>query len=75
MIFFRSYLLVMCITLSTWCIANNRYALILGLSFCISLIWSFNVTSISNSGLKEKIYYSLGALVGTGSALIISRYL
>ncbi len=75
MIFFKSYLLVMLITLSTWFIAHDKYFLSLVTSFCISLTWAFNVNSMSNSNLKDKIIYSCGAVSGTGTALLISRLL
>lgn len=75
MIFFRAYLLIMFITLNTWCIANSKIYLTLFLSFCISLTWAFNVNSMAKGGIKEKIYYSCGAFCGTATALVIADLL
>ncbi len=75
MVFFRAYLFVMLITLNTWCIANNKLVLVLFLSFCISLTWTFNVNSVSNSPFRIKIYYSLGSVCGTATALYLSAFL
>lgn len=65
----------MLITLNTWFIANNRISFILVTSFCISLTWAFNVKSMSTSNWIDKIYYSLGAVCGTATALLMTKWI
>jgi len=75
MIFLRAYLLVLLVTLNTWCVANDRYFLVLFVSFCLSMTWTFNVSSMANGNFFKKLLYSTGAVSGTATALLIARYL
>lgn len=44
-------------------------------SFLISFIWSFNVKQIAFSGMKSRVFYSLGAMTGALIGLLFSSLL
>lgn len=70
--FTLAWLQVTLICLNTWQIANQKIPGALIVGFLISLVWTFNVQSISRSNLLAKITYSLGAMAGTATGLALS---
>lgn len=73
--FFLAWIQVSLICLNTWQIANSKFFGALFVGFLISLVWTFNVQDISRSALPQKIIYSLGAMVGTGTGMFIASIL
>jgi len=73
--FTLAWLQVTLICLNTWQIANSKFIGAMIVGFLISLVWTFNVQDISKSCLKSKITYSLGAMTGTASGLLLSKIL
>ena len=72
--FLLAWLQVTLICLNTWQIANEKIAGALIVGFLISLVWTFNVQDISRSGIWTKVSYSFGAMFGTGTGLLLSKY-
>jgi len=70
--FTLAWIQVSLICLNTWQIANQKIPGALIVGFLISLVWTFNVQSISRSNLLAKITYSLGAMAGTATGLALS---
>jgi hypothetical protein len=70
--FLLAWLQVSLICLNTWQIANREIVGALIVGFCISFVWTFNVQDISTSSMHEKITYSLGAMLGTATGLLVS---
>ena len=70
--FTLAWVQVSLICLNTWQIANQKIPGALIVGFLISLVWTFNVQSISRSNLLAKITYSLGAMAGTATGLALS---
>ena len=74
-LFFRAYLQVGLVAVSTYLISVKAYALLWPVSFFISFLWTFNVGKVATSGMKSKIVYSCGAAFGTLSGVFISDFL
>jgi hypothetical protein len=72
--FLLAWLQVTLICLNTWQIANEKIVGALIVGFLISLVWTFNVQGIACSKLSTKLNYSLGAMLGTGTGLLLSKY-
>lgn len=70
--FTLAWIQVTLICLNTWQIANQKIPGALIVGFLISLVWTFNVQSISRSNLLAKVTYSLGAMAGTATGLALS---
>jgi len=64
-IFFQSFLQIGLVSISTILITKHIYFGIFVSAFLISLLWTFNVSRIAVSTIKQKLIYSLGA--GTGA--------
>lgn len=43
--------------------------------FCISLVWTMNVTRIAFSSWRDRIIYSTGAATGGGIGFYLSHYM
>lgn len=63
-------------------VAINTYFIskgfILGVFFCgtiISIIWSWNVKKIAFGSFKDRLFYSIGAGLGSMFGLIVSMYI
>ena len=63
--FFQSFLQIGLVSISTVLITKHLYYGIFVSAFLISLLWTFNVSRIAVSTMKQKLIYSLGA--GTGA--------
>jgi hypothetical protein len=64
-LFFKGFLQTSLVGVSTWLIANGYIWPLIFVSFMISLVWAFNVKSISFGGVIDKYVYALGAATGT----------
>lgn len=73
--FILAWMQVSLICLNTWQIANSKFLGALFVGFLISLVWTFNVQDIARSTLSQKIIYSLGAMLGTGTGMSIAHTL
>jgi hypothetical protein len=71
-IFFTSFFQIGLVCMNTVLIAKGIVLGIFLASFTISLLWCYNVSRVSISGINEKLTYSLGAGIGaiTGYYLI-----
>lgn len=70
--FFYSYLQIALISINTIILTRHNYFGIFILSFLISLLWTFNVSRIAVSTIKQKILYSLGAGCGAISGVLFT---
>ena len=71
-IFLKSFTSVCLVSINTVLISKGIFSLVFIVSFFISLVWTFNVSKVAVSTMKEKIIYSFGGAVGaiTGMALV-----
>lgn len=70
--FAYAYIQVALICLNTYQIANGKVVGALIVGFLISFVWCFNTQRISNSDIKQKLVYSIGATAGTGTGLLLA---
>ena len=73
--FFQSFLQVGLVSISTIFITKHLYYGIFIVGFLISLLWTFNVSRIAVSTIKQKITYSLGAGTGAVCGVLITQLL
>jgi uncharacterized membrane protein (UPF0182 family) len=70
-IFITGFLQVFFVAINTYLISKKMLLGVFICAFIISFIWSYNVKSISISGFKNNLLYSLGAAFGSLIGLII----
>jgi len=70
--FFQSFFQIGLVSISTVLITKHIYFGIFVSAFLISLLWTFNVSRIAVSTIKQKLIYSLGA--GTGAVCGVFIY-
>ena len=71
--FFQSFLQVGLVSISTIFITKHLYYGIFIVGFLISLLWTFNVSRIAISSIKQKIIYSLGAGTGEVCGVLLTQ--
>ena len=71
--FFQSFLQVGLVSISTIFITKHLYYGIFIVGFLISLLWTFNVSRIAISSIKQKIIYSLGAGTGAVCGVLLTQ--
>lgn len=74
-LFFTAWLQVFLVALNTWQIANGRVLGALVVGFLLSFTWTFNIKSVAFGNWKERIVYSLGAMLGTASGIWLAQLL
>jgi hypothetical protein len=73
--FFQSFFQVGLVSVSTILITKHLYIGIFVVAFLISLLWTFNVSRLAISSLKEKLTYSLGAGIGAVCGVLLTQLL
>jgi hypothetical protein len=73
--FFQSFLQIGLVSISTILITKHLYYGIFVVAFLISLLWTFNVSRIAVSTMKQKLIYSLGAGTGAVCGVLITQIL
>ena len=71
--FFQSFLQIGLVSISTVLITKHLYYGIFVVAFLISLLWTFNVSRIAVSTIKQKLIYSLGAGAGAVSGVLLTQ--
>jgi len=61
------------VVINTYFIGKDFWVGVLICGFLISFIWSFNVKKVAFGTIKDRIIYSLGACVGSGTGLLLSK--
>ena len=74
-LFFYSYLQLALVSISTILITKHLYFGIFIVGSLISFLWTFNVSRIAVSTIKQKITYSLGAGTGAVCGVLITQLL
>jgi hypothetical protein len=72
-IFFQSFFQIGLVSISTILITKHLYFGIFVVSFLITLLWTFNVSRIAVSTIKQKLIYSLGAGAGAVSGVLLTQ--
>ena len=72
-IFFQSFLQIGLVSISTILITKHLYFGIFIVGSLISFLWTFNVSRIAVSTIKQKITYSLGAGIGAVCGVLITQ--
>lgn len=70
---FTGFLQVFFVAVNTYFIANLFYIGIAIVAFMISIIWSFNIRKIVLGSTSERVFYSLGATIGSLLGTYISQ--
>ena len=73
--FFQSFFQIELVSISTVLITKHLYFGVFVVAFLISLLWTFNVSRIAVSSIKQKLIYSLGAGAGEVSGLLLTQLL
>lgn len=71
--FFQSFFQIGLVSISTILITKHFYIGIFIVSFLISLLWTFNVSRLAMSSMKQKLTYSLGAGVGALCGVLLTE--
>jgi hypothetical protein len=74
-IFFQSFFQIGLVSVSTILITKHLYFGIFVVSFLITLLWTFNVSRIAVSTIKQKLIYSLGAGTGAVCGVLLTQLL
>ena len=69
------FIQVALVAIDTWFISHNALFAAVGISFCISFIWTWNVKRVVFGTNFDRVVYSFGAAMGTMVGLIIARSL
>jgi hypothetical protein len=72
-IFFYSFCQIGLVSVSTILITKHLYYGIFVVAFLISLLWTFNVSRIAVSTIKQKLIYSLGAGIGAVCGVLLTQ--
>ena len=72
-IFFQSFFQIGLVSISTILITKHLYFGIFVVSFLITLFWTFNVSRIAVSTIKQKLIYSLGAGTGAVCGVLLTQ--
>jgi hypothetical protein len=70
-IFISSFMSILMLSSNTYFISKEYYYISIFMSIPISAVWMFNVKNIYSSSLKDKMLYTIGALMGTAASLLI----
>ena len=73
--FFQSFLQIGLVSISTILITKDLYFGIFIVGSLISFLWTYNVSRIAVSTMKQKITYSLGAGTGAVCGVLITQLL
>jgi hypothetical protein len=73
-LFITGFFQVFLVTINTYFIFKEFFIGVFFGSLTISLIWSWNVKRIAFGSFKDRLYYSLGAGVGSILGLILSKF-
>jgi hypothetical protein len=73
--FFQSFFQIALVSISTVLITKHLYYGVFVVAFLISLLWTFNVSRIAVSTIKQKLIYSLGAGSGAVCGLLLTQLL
>jgi hypothetical protein len=73
--FFYSFFQIGLVSISTVFITKHLYFGIFVSAYLISLLWTFNVSRIAVSTIKQKLIYSLGAGTGAVCGVLLTQLL
>ena len=73
--FFQSFFQIALVSISTVLITKHLYYGVFVVAFLISLLWTFNVSRIAVSTIKQKLIYSLGAGTGAVCGVLLTQLL
>jgi hypothetical protein len=74
-LFFRAYLQTAMVSISTIMISKEILVGVFLVGFTLSLLWTFNISTLAFSTTKQKLIYSLGAGLGSMSGVLIFNFL
>jgi len=74
-IFITGFTQVFFVAINTFFISKAIYGGVLICGFLISFIWSWNVKKVAFGTIKDRIWYSFGAGVGSLVGLIVSIFI
>lgn len=72
-IFKTSFIQVFLVSINTICLSNGFYFGVAIFGFLISWFWVSNVKKANIATKKDQLIYSLGAMLGSLSGLIVTK--
>jgi len=73
-LFLTGFTQVFLVVVNTYFISHDYIIGIFVIGFSISLVWTFNVKRIAIGNMRDRIYYSLGACLGSGIGYIAAKF-
>lgn len=67
------FLQVSLVVVQTWAITHSPWYVVGFIAFLISLVWAFNVKSVSIGRKTEGVIYAMGAATGAVVGLLFGR--
>lgn len=74
-LFFRAYFQTTMVAISTIMISKQILVGVFLVGFLVSILWTFNVSTLAFSTTKQKLMYSFGAGLGSMSGVIFFNLL
>lgn len=74
-LFLRAFIQTGLVSISTILIAKQILVGVFLVGFILSLLWTFNISTLAFSTTKQKLIYSLGAGLGSMSGVLIFNFL
>lgn len=70
---FAGFIQVLLVCINTYQIAHEKWPGVFIVGFLISFSWSFNVKRIAFGSVQDRIFYALGAAIGSITGLFIAK--
>lgn len=74
-LFFRAYFQTTMVAISTIMISKQILVGVFLVGFLVSILWTFNVSTLAFSTTKQKLMYSFGAGLGSMSGVVFFNLL
>lgn len=71
-LFITGFIQVFFVAINTFFISRTIYGGVLLCGFLISFVWTWNVKKVAFGTLMDRLFYSIGAGVGSLTGLIVS---
>lgn len=74
-LFFSGFMQVFSIAINTYCISKEIWLFMVPSGFLISFLWTYNVKKISLGNMKDRLLYTLGAVMGNIVGVLLIKFL
>ena len=74
-LFLGGYTLILCVSINTWQIANQKWLGAIVVQMILSMVWSGNVKNIVVGTIPQRLIYAVGTTLGCVSGIFITKIL